>query len=937
MRLFLSSVIALAVGTLQAMPAVGQDAGPDAANASGDAPADDIVVTGVRASLRSATDQKRNAPQIIDTITSEDIGKFPTENVADASQRITGVQITRTRGSGTGVSIRGLPTDFTRVQLNGSTLSSAIVDLRGGGAGGDIGRSFDFRLLPTEFVSAVEVTKSQTADMQEGGLAGTINVKTVRPLDLGKTTVVGSAFGVRNSNSGKVTPQASGLFSTTLADGRLGILVAGGYSRDRTETHNLNNTGWAVTPESALRQDLNGDGDTADRFNIPSQIRTEIAREDRKRSVLTSVVEYQANDSVKVYAEGFYSRFDIEVQSLENLHIFTGATGGVFDPAATRFTTISGIAPSQLAYNVPYATSLGLINTDVRGNDRINDSVAQTYYGKLGANFKSDRWSGEANFAYSKSDQTGDNLNLAQIQRFDISQNCQPGQDICGISMPASSAARYLDPAQGIVASLNGAFGRKTSDRVKEFKADLRYEFDDSWLRRISVGGVASQRKTFADATTLVVPAAALAPLAGLSRSTVQATGFGLGPFTQLVTAGQGSFLGAYGGNQPFPSTWRASDTRALLAAVSRDKLAAVPGAIQQNLNSVVDVRERIIAGYAQLDFGSGDDRLTGNAGLRVVNTREAARGVSPDLTGLIVQRETGGTVTVPPAGAVSASNSYTRLLPSANLRFQATDTIVLRAAFSRTLSRPSLTQISPSTTVGGGGGNYTVTSGNPDLDPFVSTNYDLTAEWYPNRDTTLTLALFAKDLSTLVRPETDSVTLPVTFYTASTNTSEVRDQVFQRTRPTNAQGVKLKGLEVGYQQIFTFLPGLLKNTGLQANYTFISNSDPQVLTAASKHNFNVSGFYEDSLLALRASYTWRDKFVSSGLPGGYAGLGVTTQARGNLDVNVTVNVTPRVSLIFQGTNVLDDVDKTRTTIGDLPVDYFDTGHQYMLGARFRF
>jgi TonB-dependent receptor len=194
----LTSVAVLCATALFSASAFAQD------NAAADG--SDIVVTGVRASLRSAADRKRNAPQIIDAITAEDIGKFPTENVADASQRITGVQITRTRGSGTGVSIRGLPTDFTRVQLNGSTLSSAIVDLRGGGAGGSVGRSFDFRLLPTEFVNAVEVTKSQTAEMQEGGLAGTINIRTVRPLELGKTTAVGSVFGVWNSNSGKTTP-----------------------------------------------------------------------------------------------------------------------------------------------------------------------------------------------------------------------------------------------------------------------------------------------------------------------------------------------------------------------------------------------------------------------------------------------------------------------------------------------------------------------------------------------------------------------------------------------------------------------------------------------------------------------------------------------------------------------------------------------------------
>lgn len=900
------------------------------------APADEgaIVVTGIRASLESAAAQKKAAPSVIDAVTAEDIGKFPTENVADASQRITGVQITRTRGAGTGASIRGLPTEFTRVQLNGSTLSSAIVDLRGGGAGGDISRSFDFRLLPTEFVSTLEVAKSPTAEMQEGGLAGTINVKTVRPLDLGKTMLVGSAFAVRNSNAGKYSPRISGLASTTLLDGRLGVLIGGGYSRDRTETHNINNVGWATTREATLAQDLNNDGDRLDTFNVPSQIRSEIAREDRKRTVVTGMVEFEATDSLKLYAEGFYSKFDVVVESLENLNIFTGARGGVFDTTTTKLLNIDGIDPRQLAYNVPFLTGLGLTNTDVRANDRVNDSIAQTYYGKIGADFSNDVWSASLNFAYSKSKQKGDNLNLAQIQRFQVTESCQPGQDICGISLSPESQARYLDPTQGIVASLNGAFGRKTQDQVQELKANISREFGDSFLRRLSVGGLASWRKTYADATTLVVPAAALAGIAGLPAKT---GGFGLGSFYQVVTASKGSFLGAYNGDQPFPTTWLATDTQALLAAVDRAKLAGVPGAVQANLSSVVDVKERIFAGYLQADFATSDDRFSGNVGVRVVNTREIASGVAPDLNGLIIQVETGGTVTVPPAGGIAARNSYTNWLPAANLKFQPNSNWVFRAAISRTMSRPSLTQISPSTTVTGGGGNYTITSGNPSLDPFLSTNYDLTAEWYPNRDTTLTVALFAKKLSTLVRPTQDTVTLRPTFFTASTNTSDTRDQVFQRTRPTNERGVTLKGFEVGFQQVFTFLPGPLSHTGVQANYTYISNSDPQVLTAASKNNYNLSGFYEDKLLAVRASYTWRDKFVSLGLPGGYNGLGVTTQSRGNLDVNLTVNVTDQISLIAEGTNVLDNVDKTRSTLGDLPVDYFDVGRQILVGARFRF
>jgi iron complex outermembrane receptor protein len=919
-------------------PAVAQQSTSDNSGGrnSPDAQGGDIVVTGIRSSLRSAVEQKRAASNIEDAITAEDIGKFPTENVADASQRITGVQITRTRGTGAQASIRGLPPAFTRVQLNGSTLSSALVDLQGGGAGGDISRSFDFRLLPTEFVRTLAVTKSPTADMQEGGLSGTIDVETVRPLDLRKTAVTASAFAVRNSNSGKATPRISGLASTTLLDGRLGVLFAGGYDKAKTETQNVGNDGWNTFAESAVKKDFNSDGDMDDTFNIPSQVRTEIFDEKRERLTLASIIEFQASDQVKLYAEGFYGHFKIHVDDKQNLHIFTNATGGVFDPSTTQFTDIDGIDPTVLTSGHPFATSIGLQNVDTRGLDRINNSKANTYYAKGGAEFNGQGWKGDVSFAYSKSDMSGDNTSLTQVARFDVTEQCLPGEQVCGITFPEESQQRYLDPNQPIVASVNGAFGRRVKDNVAELKANLAHEFDDSIISKISVGGVASWRHTYSNAPTIVVPAAAIAALVGLQPSTVQGTGYSTMPYEMIVKPGSGSFLGHYGGSLTFPTSWVSSNTEAFFKDVSRADLAAA-GAVNQNQTSIIDLNENILAGYIRADFGHTGDLVTGNFGLRVVRTASTARGFAPDFSGIRVLVDAGGTVTVPAADPIAAKHTYTEFLPSANAKINLTDNFLLRFAASRTMSRPTLTDISPSTTIAGVGNNFTITAGNPNLEPFISLNFDFSAEWYPNPDTALTVALFSKDLSTLVRPVTTSVTMPVTFVTTSTNTTEVRDQVFQRTVPTNEQGVTLKGVEIGYQQYLSFLPGLFSHTGFQANYTFISNSDPQVLTAASKNNFNVSAFYENAGLALRASYTWRDKFVSTGLPDGYYGLGITTRPRGNLDVNVTYDITDNVSLVFEGSNVLNNADATRTTLGDLPQYYYDTGSQYMLGARVKF
>ncbi|MBI1361209.1 MAG: TonB-dependent receptor [Alphaproteobacteria bacterium] len=895
-----------------------------------------VVVTGIKGSLQSAAEQKRDASQVIDAITAEDIGKFPTENVAEAVQHVTGVQITRTRGEGTSASIRGLPSEFTRVELNGGTLASATVDLRGGGGGGDLNRSFDFRLLPAEFVRTLEVVKSPTANMQEGGLSGTINVVTARPLDLGKLTLVGSGFASQNSNSGKTDPQFSGLFSNVFMDGRLGVLLTAGYTKSRPETHSMYGTVWGTQSESVRHIDYNNDGDQTDTFNIPGQLRPEITREDNARTALAGVVEFDASDDLRLSAEGFYSKRDTVSQSFEYLHIPSNANGPVFDNSKTQFLDIAGIDPTQVAFGIPYMTGAALDATDVRGNDRVNDSTSDTSWIKIGGSYDNDVWSADLSVAYSESNLLGDNLNLAQIQRFGVAYDCIPGEQVCGIDYSDETRARYLDPNQGIVASLNGAFDRRTKDELTEVRADFARRFDGALINRISFGGVASQRDIYSNAQALVVSASALANLVGLQPSTVQPGGYNVAPFTQLVHAGSGSFLGAYHGNMTFPTQWIATDTLALLAAIPRKDLVA-NGRLLENLNQVVDVSEDIAAVYAQADFESPDGNLTGNFGVRVVHTKQSSAGVAPDLTNLVSLVDAGGTLLVPPAGNIAAKHEYTEILPSLNVKLDLTNDFLLRFGASRTLARPSLTQISPSTTAVGGAGNFSITSGNPELDPFIALNFDFAAEWYPNTDTSLTLAVFHKDLATLVRTVSDQTFIPVTFRTESTNTDEVRLAQFTRNRPENQEGVKLTGFELGYQQFFSFLPGPFENLGVQANYTFIDNSDENVLTAASKNNYNISAFYETDHFGARVSYTWRDKYVTAGLPDGNNGLGERAGTSATLDANLSYNLNDHVSFILEGVNLLEDTEETRSILGDLPFDFFDTGRRLMIGARVRY
>jgi TonB-dependent receptor len=259
---------------LGATPVLAQSAAPADGNAA--APAqpgadgDEVVVTGSYArSLAEATETKRRAAYGVDSIASTDIGKFPTQNVAEALQLVTGVTITRPRGEGLYVSVRGLGPQFQSTLLNGSPV--AINDLiENGGANG---RQFRFEMLPAEFVSRIDVVKTPTPDMTEGALGGNIDVRTFHPLDIGTRTTL-NLRGTYTDMTEKVRPNLTGLTSYKTPDGTFGILVGAQYWRKEVRNDRSYQSGWNLDKfTSAL-----GAG-----FYTPTRLRPTVETEDRKR------------------------------------------------------------------------------------------------------------------------------------------------------------------------------------------------------------------------------------------------------------------------------------------------------------------------------------------------------------------------------------------------------------------------------------------------------------------------------------------------------------------------------------------------------------------------------------------------------------------------------------------------------------------------------
>lgn len=917
-----TSIIALSVGLMPAKAAEVQEDGTadssaeaPAANVAADEPAE-IVVSGIRSSLNQAIAVKREADSVVDAISAEDVGKFPDVNIAESVQRITGVQINRTRGEGRTVNIRGLPANFTQTTFNGRVLPNASGD-------SSSSRTFDFMILPPEFVRTLSVYKSPTADLQDGGLAGTVDVRTPRPFDIGRRVLSASAQAEYESNSGKVAPRLSGLFSDTFADGRLGISLGLSYTRRKPETH-LATAGYSTTtegngiPSGNGPDDLNGNGiiEPNLRVRIINEAYYYLYDEDNERISGIASLQYSPADNLTLSLDGFYSKLNVKAATNEFIQIFANAN-----------RVIS--ATTEMIDGLPTTTSLRVADLDTRGGSRFEDRSSDILSLVGDVEYENDGWQLNVEGSYADSRQNMDNLNIADIATGDAEFTSKPGDSLFTMTYYNGFDARRLDPDAYRLASLNGQFNRRSQDRLWDVKADVSREFGDEGLTAIRVGVQYSNQKQYQDNNRLNITAAGVSALAGGLPSGPTPNSFSAGPFMRIIRPGNESYLGSYNGDAVIPTEWLSSDVRTFIADFTDEQLiAASPNSLTNDATGITDVKEGTLAGYARADFRFG--ALSGNIGLRAVRTEQATVGVSPDLTGITIQPEAGSITRVPASEPISVERSYWDFLPSLNLKWQATDNLLFRFAASRTLTRPNLDQISPTTTVNAGAAR-TVTQNNPYLDPFRANNLDATAEWYFNRGGLLGASFFYKNLTSLIRRETTVGTLPVT-YIYTNGTQQLATLEFNFSSLVNGAGVKVKGVELYYQQAFTRLPAPFDGLGTILNYTFIDNSDPMQLTAASRHNFNATGYYEKGPVGVRLSYSWRSGFLSTAAVA--PAMSQYTRPYGTLDGSINVKLNERISVVLEAVNILDTDEKVKYTSG-LMQSYLDAGRRVFGGVRF--
>lgn len=881
-----SSVTALAVA-LMVGTAMAQEA---------PAELEEIVVTSYRQGLAKGVDVKRNSPQFVDAIVAEDIGKLPDVNVAESLQRVSGVQIKRSLGEGTQVSIRGLTQNLTLI--NGRD----IVDAAGrGGSGIDTLGTGSYGLLaqlPSEIIQRLDVTKLASASDVEGALGGTVNIISAKPLSAKDDVTAFSVEGMLNDRKSRGNYRGSLLLSHKFTDD-FGALLNVSYS-DRTirdesafsfsgylpltaafdsgATANRLGTGGAT-----ITRDPNGDGTPG---YYLADIRDTQIDDNRKRLGVNGSLQWRPTDSTEFWFDTLYSKQDITRDRYW---------------LSTNLTT-SGSAYTSLTFSPTETVIAGTLNTVVQGNTEYYTNDGTTLSSGVGG-----RWSGESlevtgDLSYSRSKQYG----LQTFLRASTKSNYPVTFEFRDVDVPQWSVAglNMTDPS---LFRFTNAFDN-ADQAVSENKAarlDASYSLDTGFLSALKTGVRFSKTDVAIDKwqTQLGI---------NVSADTVPDS-------FEIKTL---DILKGASGYKPL------AYVSPVLFGGSKTLACQVTGTtctprVRAPLSSF-ETSEKDWAGYAQADIDTEflGMPVRGNAGTRYVHTDFTAEGF----------RTTAGSAST--FLPTTYGKKYDDFLPSVTLNAELTEDVVLRLGAAKVMARPNSADQNPGVTLDpiaslAVGAIPTGTAGNPQLDPFRAKQVDLSLEYYFKPASLLSLGLFRKDLATFI---------------VSKGAFETFDNYqYLVRRPVNGTGGDINGIEVNFQDNFDFLPAPFDGFGMVANYSYIDSSTPFVsprtgeqlpIPGLSKNNVNLILFYEKGDYGVRLAYNWRDTFMDSIAAGGDGVFFDTTQ---DLSLSTRWQFTPELSVDMQISNLLDSRVRQYGGVEDATKLYALNGRTYSVALRGKF
>ena len=847
---------------------------------------EEIVVKGIKRSIQDALNNKRDASNIVDGISAEDFGKLPDQNLAESLQRITGVSINRVRGEGSRISVRGLGTNFNRVEINGRSGVSATSDFSGGG-----GRDFSFDVLPAQLVSAIEVYKSPTADMNEGGVGGTVNIKTVRPLDLGKRVLSSSVSGTYSELSDTFDPTVSVLGSNVFAGGSLGALVTASWS-DR----DLRQDGYVANGFSNIGSLAAANAGVAPVG--PNQSLYSYLENNRERFGIAGALQWQPTDELLVSFDAYYAKLDETGTSvLPTIDFRRGVTDitNLTTSANNTLTSISGT-------NIAQPSTINVTN----GNDNFT-FPGETDFGTYGLNvdWNRDAWNVNGDVYYSRS-----TVDYPFERYFADYPNPDPfSYDFTSSRVPVVDfpAVDFTDPASFTIRNGLGVDITATEKEIG-FRLDLEREIDHSIVTSIEFGGQYKERDREQDRNLLF--------------GNTNGAPYPMSVDTRLTPAG---FLSEVSGN--FARQYVFANPVALNDFFFPD---GIP------FNSEFEtfdftLKEQVSSFHFKTNFASeiGSVPFDGNIGLRVVRTEQTSFGRVANPVGI---DPAGPEVIFGPSVPTTVERTYSDLLWSANIKFELEEDFYLRFAAAEVMARPPTEFLSPATTASNGA-LRTITLGNPQIDPFRATQVDMSLEWYFADAGAIVLAAFYKDIDT--------------FVTRTTTLEDLLDDpasLFEVTRPVNGEGGDVFGLELAYQQQFTFLPGPFDGLGTILNFTWVdssvtienaANNQEFSLEGLSDINYNAILYYEKYGFSGRLAYNYRSDFLERA--SGVGGNSEFFEEYGQLDFGLAYDFNTHYTVFVEGINVLDEEVVRTDGLPDRLRSLLFTGPRFNVGIRASF
>ena len=931
-----------------------------------------VTSTGLISSLQRNLEIKRNAPGLVDAISAEDVGKFPDVDIAAALQHVPGITVSRaSNGTQTGITVRGFGPQFNQTLQDGRMATSAS------------GRTFDFSTVGADFVSQVDVNKTPDASLSSGAIGATVNIKYPKPFDHPGFRIVGSASATGTDTVGQAIPSGDFLVSDTFDGDRFGILLAGAYSSVRTRDNHLATNGWQgnyldpcqlAGATTACGATLTPDTTKPIWYMQEYQLFQDNETETRWDGRLA--MQWRPADTVVVTADDNFSRHMTSTQQYGYSAWFN--QGSLRNVATSQFGTITNFTQpasptdldSSLGWGIQQSNQYGL-NVNWQATEKLG-FLFDASQGETHNNPGNQITSIGVDVGYGPSTPAGTN-----------------GASI-GIALPGGHALPFptnfgpnnnksQNINNGLIASHVLTMGQAGGlDKIQQFKAAATWTESDnlSVVAGYQYVGQHHNSVSYDDFgnndwqaySGYGAPSnnyfAVGSPNCPASRNGGNPCPAGASLpqnlFTQSIsTAG---FINGWGQTAIPPALpkYNAYSVLNYLQGLGNPQNGYIPGAnttccnpafngIYQNIlnvGSVEQVIENTNAVFVQMALGTqiAGMPLKINLGVRQEFTDLTTIGVGRLPTSLAVQAadHTAFTTTFTATSNVQGHNNYQYLLPNLDLALNVTDNIQVRLDASRTLTRPSLGQITPvlNVPVSPRVGALTASGGNPSLMPYLSDNLDLAANWYYSANSYLGVDVFSKNVTNFIVAGTTQQTIngvidPTTgaaaIYTVSAN--------------VNGPSANVYGMEVGWQHVFGET-----GFGFQANGTVVGTNKPYNPNDLSKSGFavtgladsaNLVGFYDKEGFQARIAATWNDTVLDHfGQPQNNSKFGAEptfVNANTHIDFSTSYDFSKQLSVYFTAQNLTDATTSTHGRWPDQVIDVWDYGRRFTIGMHFKY